>query len=713
MAAHLMDLGIEDDHKEFHSDLQLDSQELDTALVEMATELATLADEHPRGLTWGHSLTTQLERYSNQVHESADEENVFQLRRLVLQMINGASDGQSKVDRLYEVLNGIDPEYPRDSTDAERITQLREMGEITKQVRDQSLLRSALNHWRNTADEHCEQLEMAIRLIMLRRIWRAWTRIVRERRLKKHYFGIWRLQTRLRLAITERDTPIVAWTFNKLREEAQLRRLGREGHQTHIRWIKIRAVKQWRSHVQNAKELDATAQDFRQRKLKEVGMDGVVDHIEHRRFLQRRAEAAEFYRLTFRALKMLRNKTAERIGAREEEARQVELKTKYRIHSQQRRIEMAQHVLITWRERTQVEAEKRMARELRLDSTAIECERHKMYLYVTDNLKQRAERRRRLEESAHQFWLSRTQLVALTVLRSMSRIGTQAMARKLMVEQFTKRVENRRSSSIIQHWRSRTIQKKSGGDFPSSTTHFEDERHRPGYLNTPSTRQRILAHATPHISSYSTAPLLSTPVPLTRQLLPLAPSTAFRDTSGAHTPSRQMTSGFGSGSYTAPTKRTVTFSSTARQLTLRPVSAQTPSQQASGFAREMEFPDITPSNPVDVGHAQSEEAAAIDHTTAVNIGPNGGESPRIAHNAVQEHLHGPTTHNLVKNESDNGRDVMMMEANAESSLQRDDDPDRLSLENELVDDFDELDDELDSQPEQERELEERLYSAEY
>jgi hypothetical protein len=51
---------------------------------------------------------------------------------------------------------------------------------------------------------------------------------------------------------------------------------------------------------------------------------------------------------------------------------------------------------------------------------------------------------------------------------------------------------------------------------------------------------------------------------------------------------------------------------------------------------------------------------------------------------------------------------MMMEANAESSLQRDDDPDRLSLENELVDDFDELDDELDSQPEQERELEERL-----
>jgi Sfi1 spindle body protein len=693
MAAHLIDFATGDDYKEFPSDLQLDSHELDIALVETASELARLADEYPRGLTWGHSLTTQLEHYSNQVHDSADAENVFQLRRLALQMINGAADGQSKVDRLHEVLNNIDPEYPRDATDAERIAQLREMGEMAQQVRDQSLLHSAFSHWRNTTEERTEQLEMAIRLIMMRRIWRAWTRIVKERRLKKHYFGLWRLQTRLRLARTEKQTPILAWSFNRLREETQLRQLAREGLQTHIRWVKIRAIKQWRNHVQFVRGLNSTAQDFRERKLKHVGMDGVVDHIEHSRFLHQKAEAANFYRLTSHALKIFRNKTTERIGAREEEARQTELKMRYKTHSQTKRVKMAQNVLSTWRERTQVETEERIARELRLDSTALEFDRQKKYLYVTNTLKRRAQRRYDLEESAQQFWTSRTQLVALDVLRSMSRIGTQAMARNLMVEQFAKRVEDRRMITIIQHWLSRSIQKRSGLDLPASTTMIEEERQRPGYLNTPSTRQRILAHATPH-ASYLAAPLLSTPITTTRQFLPVAPHTTFRNTFGTQTPSKQMNPTFRSGSYTAPARRAVTFASTARKLSLRPLVAQNASQMVHGLAQEVEFPDITPSTPGDSGDPHDNEAAeGIGHEDAAITGLGNDQEP--------------VTHNVVVTESDNSGDTKV-DVNLEFGPQKDDDPDQISLENEPVDGFDELDDELDSQPEQEHELEERL-----
>jgi len=238
-------------------------------------------------------------------------------------------------------------------------------------------------------------------------------------------------------------------------------------------------------------------------------------------------------------------------------------------------------------------------------------------------LKSEAERSHALHEIASQVQEAKTQALVISVLRNMSRIGTQIMARTSMqeqlLEQFTRRLDYRRFGRVLQHWRTRTVSRRQKSQDivePPQTV------IRPAYLNTPSTRQRFFERSTtPHLAQSVVSPF-STPLPA--RLRPqAAPATISRYPMATQTPVRQESSVIrSSGPRTAPVPRNVTFASPARKFPLRTIfsGSTTPSTRS----RIVEFPDVVPlqtktedradeaMEEVDSGQTLAEEQESLD-----------------------------------------------------------------------------------------------------
>lgn len=582
-----------DDTGDIQPDLDLQPRDLDDDFVAVAQELVSQADTRPirNNDSWADPLDIILQKYCAPLQGSADAYTVSRLRRLFNKMVNEALPEQTKIRRFWEVVHEIDPEQPLDEVEADRVEQMRDMSDMSRNLHNRALLGCALSHWRATLVKKLEETEAAVRFMFRKKIWKAWVRIVEERKVQRKYFALWRLQTRLKIhRIRDKDTPMLVHTLQQWRFMTEQRLLVRECQEIHIRWLKIRFMIRWREFVNHSRELDRIAYDHRQQRIKQVGMDYIMDRVEHRRFLYRRAEAANFYRLTSSSLKILRRKTANRIATREEDERQNELKARYKSLSQEKQFARAQLALNVWRQKAQLECEQRVFKEADLDLQAIQLFQRKQLTLVITTLKEKAGRCRSLDDSATQFRHSRTQLSILSALKTMTRLGTQAMARKLMEEQFARRLETRRSTAILQHWRSKAARKRTGEPDEQPFMDDPDFTRPPAYLNTPSTRQRILGQTTPHTSRTIQQDILSTPVPAPRQRpLAMQSFTASRNPPTLSTPVRQLRSAFKNASFTAPTARSVAFAATARQFPFRSANV---SHMPDLSSRPLDFPDI-------------------------------------------------------------------------------------------------------------------------
>jgi hypothetical protein len=395
----------------------MDYGSLDQDLIETAIDLAKLADRRPSNTDWGSTLTWELGKLVQQLEETADHESIKRLKWLVTLMTDGALPKQTKLSRLHEVLNDINPEHPRNPADAERIELLKGYGEIAQAARLQVELRNAFNHWRRTFRERHFENECAVRYMLASRAWKVWTRAANEKQLQRKYFLLWQVKTRLKIAIEDRNKVFMAEKLQQWREAAQHRARLRIAEQHYQIKIKSKLLQQLNTKAHHSAQLRQTAQASRERKLKQLAMDHIVDHIEHIKMLDRRVKAAEFYRLTSRSLNTLRAKAAEKIATKQEESRKAELTQRYTTYCQEKQVTVASVYLTRWRERCQLETSERISLEEQLTTRAGHFYQTRLFTKSIAALTSHHNRAQNLSSTADEFYMSKSRLKALEILQ--------------------------------------------------------------------------------------------------------------------------------------------------------------------------------------------------------------------------------------------------------------------------------------------------------